>query len=148
MASTTTMYRQENGRTYHAFRKRSADSNACDGPCLPIYKATANTGSQMMLNRTTTKLSCRLPRSRPLPARAQLTLCRHHLCILTLRDRLFLAPVDKPNRVLDLGKHLSRSVYRIMLLFDYAYTGQVLEQASGQRERCTPCYPAHVMTPH
>lgn len=28
---------------------------------------------------------------------------RHHLCILTLQDRLFLAPVENPKRILDLG---------------------------------------------
>lgn len=32
-----------------------------------------------------------------------LTPDRHHLCILTLRDRLFLAPVEEPRHILDLG---------------------------------------------
>jgi len=31
---------------------------------------------------------------------------RHHLCIMTLRDKLFLAPINDPKRILDIGRSI------------------------------------------
>ncbi|GAB7363179.1 hypothetical protein MBLNU230_g3462t2 [Neophaeotheca triangularis] len=67
VATTTTMYRHENGRTYHAYR---------DGEYWQPNDAQQNNHEGIV----------------------------HHLCILTLRDRLFLAPItDDPKHILDIG---------------------------------------------
>ncbi|QIW98413.1 hypothetical protein AMS68_003931 [Peltaster fructicola] len=66
LATTTTMYRRENGRTYHAFR---------DGEYWQPNDAQQNNHEAIV----------------------------HHLCILTLKDRLFLAPVEEPMHILDIG---------------------------------------------
>ncbi|KAL9532416.1 Methyltransferase [Sphaerulina musiva] len=66
LATTTTMYRHENGRTYHAYR---------DGEYWQPNDEKQNNHEAIV----------------------------HHLCILTLRDQLFLAPVTNPTRILDIG---------------------------------------------
>ncbi|SMR41418.1 unnamed protein product [Zymoseptoria tritici ST99CH_3D1] len=66
LATTTTMYRHENGRTYHAYR---------DGEYWQPNDEKQNNHEAIV----------------------------HHLCIMTLQDKLFLAPIEDPKVILDLG---------------------------------------------
>ncbi|KAM3420373.1 hypothetical protein BST61_g3652 [Cercospora zeina] len=66
LATTTRMYRHENGRTYHAYR---------DGEYWQPNDEKQNNHEAIV----------------------------HHLCLMTLRDKLFLAPVTSPRRILDIG---------------------------------------------
>lgn len=65
-------------------------------------KGTASTGNRMMRSRTTTKPLCRISLTRPLPF-GLTDVESHHLCIMTLKDQLYLAPIEDPKSILDLG---------------------------------------------
>ncbi|KAF2723530.1 S-adenosyl-L-methionine-dependent methyltransferase [Polychaeton citri CBS 116435] len=67
LATTTTMYRVENGRTYHAYR---------DGEYWQPNDAQQNNHEAII----------------------------HHICLMTLDDRLFLAPISSsPRHILDIA---------------------------------------------
>ncbi|KXL43341.1 hypothetical protein M433DRAFT_158794 [Acidomyces richmondensis BFW] len=67
LATTTTMFRHENGRTYHAFR---------DGEYWQPNDAQQNNHEAIL----------------------------HHMCLLTLQDRLYLSPLPaSPRHILDVG---------------------------------------------
>lgn len=81
VATTSTMYRHENGRTYHAYRGMS-------------------TAEYWQPND-----------SKQNNAEAIL----HHICLMTLEDRLYLAPIgSSPRRILDVGE-LSTSNRRLQI---------------------------------
>lgn len=50
----------------------------------------------------------------------------HHLCLLTLRDRLYLAPVENPRRVLDVGESALRTRDQELLANVFLGTGSGL----------------------
>lgn len=58
----------------------------------------------MMRRIPTTRRSCKLSSVASIFKEAHcLTLSRHHLWLLTLDDKLFLAPIENPQLVLDVG---------------------------------------------
>ena len=103
LASNITRYRYENGRRYHAYREHfirvtraGGNGNANDALGDGTYYAPNDAQSQ----------SYEAIVSVPLPPLVNPTLTqsyRHHLWLLTLHDKLFLAPLTSPSRILDVG---------------------------------------------
>jgi len=89
VATTTTMYRHENGRTYHAYR---------DGEYWQPNDEQQNNHEAIVF------VTCPRSLSRAIIAADNTTTSSHHLCIMTLQDRLYLAPISSnPRRILDIG---------------------------------------------
>lgn len=57
LATTTTMYRHENGRTYHAYRE-TLSSLRYRWTDADVAQETASTGNRTMRSRTITKPLC------------------------------------------------------------------------------------------
>jgi hypothetical protein len=78
-------------------------------------QAMANTGNRTMRNQIITKHLCKLntkdSRTFAKYCSTDRSLCiRHHICLMSLDDNLYLAPITDPGRILDLGM-ISRIEY-------------------------------------
>ncbi|KAL8949245.1 MAG: hypothetical protein Q9222_004634, partial [Ikaeria aurantiellina] len=105
IASSISQYRHENGRTYHAYRMHAHLVSRITVEIL-ILRLLGD-GQYWAPNdekaRSTDAIAYRSP-STPL-WRGLLTLLpiSHHAFLLSFNDKLFLAPIQKPRRALDVG---------------------------------------------
>lgn len=111
LATTATMYRHENGRTYHAYRKSTSvpDCRCCIQLAQRSQLTCAHPRRRRVLaaqRRTAEQPRGHCVRADALPRSSCLLLTSpsHHLCIVTMRDRLFLAPIKDPKYILDVGR--------------------------------------------